>query len=192
MSTFFINSVKKMCLLTVSIMAFSTAYISQTYAQTTYTSQKIEVDQYQKFGEWRYNPHFVPPTLMWWNDRMSMVPVLYISFLPDKIVLDAVTPVWPDTGIIFYLKDKKRETSGLNLTLQRRDKEHCFYSATIYGADRQNFINSFVTSHKARIITPSSYSQSLSLKHVDEAMQLVLSSNPGLGLTLPNSISNTK
>lgn len=30
----------------------------------------------QKFGEWDYLTQWNPPTLMWWNRRMDMVPVL--------------------------------------------------------------------------------------------------------------------
>lgn len=139
---------------------------------------------FPQYGEWRYNPQSNPPTLLWWNTRMDMVPVLSISFLPDRIVLDATTPVWPDTGIIFYIKDQSNKL-GLNLTLQKKTNQKCYYSATIYGSDRQAFINDLVTSRKARLITPSSYSQSLSLKHVYQAMHDLLSMHPNLHLTLP-------
>lgn len=139
---------------------------------------------FPQYGEWRYNPQGNPPTLLWWNTRMDMVPALYISFLPDRIVIDAITPVWPDTGIIFYIKDQS-DKLGLNLTLQQKTDKNCYYRATIYGADRQIFVNDLVTSRKARLITPSSYSQSLSLKHVYQAMHDLLSTHPNLHLTLP-------
>lgn len=117
-----------------------------------------------------------------------MVPVLYISFMPDKIVLQAITPLWRDTGILFYIKDKQ-EKQGINLTLDNRSKTNCTYIATLYGQDRQDFLKNLVTSRKARLITPSSYSQSLSLKHVDQAMQKMLADHPELHLSFPSSHS---
>ncbi|MDI2113211.1 hypothetical protein [Commensalibacter nepenthis] len=165
--------------LSVSAHAVST---SSSVSQTQ--NGEISPLSYPQYGEWRYNPQSNPPRLMWWNTRMDMVPVLYIAFLPDRIVLDAVTPVWSDTGIIFYVKDKS-EKLGLNLILDHKTDKNCFYRATIYGQDRQAFLNDLVTSRKARLITPSSYSQSLSLRHVYQAMEVMLSSHPDLDLTLP-------
>lgn len=157
-----------------------------TIFSETPTSQK-EADSLKtaiKFNEWHYYPLSNPPTLMWWNDRMAeAAPVLYISFTPEKITLNAMTPLWPNTGIIFYLNDKT-EKQGVNLILQKRDQKHCYYSATIDFENRQNFVNNLVTSRKARLITPIS-SQSLSLKQMDAAMQLLLSKHPELKLSLP-------
>ncbi|CAI3950441.1 unnamed protein product [Commensalibacter communis] len=169
---------------TCSAFSVSAHAVSSSPSDSQMQNGAISPLSYPKYGEWRYNPQSNPPTLMWWNTRMDMVPVLYISFLPDRIVLDAVTPVWPDTGIIFYIKDKS-EKLGLNLILDHKTIKNCFYRATIYGQDRQAFLNDLVTSRKARLITPSSYSQSLSLRHVYQAMQLMLSSHPDLRLSLP-------
>lgn len=179
---------KMIGLLTTCALALSTVSLSTVDAKSA-SSQASPPPElaYPQYGEWRYNPQGNPPTLMWWNERMPMVPVLYISFLPNQIILNAVTPVWPDTGIVFYIKDQS-DKLGLNLTLLKRTDKNNFYQAIIYGAkDEQDFINNLVTSRKARLITPSSYSQSLSLKHVYDAMTVIISNHPDLHFTLPNT-----
>ncbi|CAI3935008.1 MULTISPECIES: hypothetical protein [Commensalibacter] len=184
----FINRCNMVGLLTASLVTFSVtssagAIMPQPSSDTQMT--KSNPLSYPQYGEWRYNPQSNPPTLMWWNTRMdNAVPVLYISFLPNRIIIDAITPVWPDTGIIFYIKDKT-DKLGLNLTLHNKTEKNCYYRAIIYGPDRQSFLNDLVTSRKARLITPSSYSQSLSLKQVYQAMHDMLSMHPDLRLTLP-------
>jgi len=115
-------------------------------------------------------------------------PILYISFSAEKITLNAVTPLWPNTGIIFYLNDKT-EKQGINLILQKRDQENCYYSATIDLENRQKFVNNLVTVRKARLITPIS-SQSLSLKQVNQAMQLIITTHPEINLTLPSTTAS--
>lgn len=180
----FLHLWKNIALLMFGLFVCSVGYYLNASAATATPEQSPP--KYQQFGEWRYTPQSSVPTLMWWNQRMPMVPVLYISFLPDRIILNATTPVWPDTGIIFYIR-QGTDKLGLNLTLKSKDQEHCYYSATIYGKERQVFVNKLVTLHKARLITPSSYSQSLSLKHVYRAMQVLLSSHPKLQLTLPDA-----
>ncbi|CAK7193454.1 hypothetical protein COMNV_01669 [Commensalibacter sp. Nvir] len=157
--------------------------LKQIYAQNNSLSPII-LKQSKQFGEWKDLAQQQTPTLMWWNERMPMVPVLYILFYPQKIILNAISPLWPDTGILFYIKDKT-EKLGINLILDYKDNQNSYYTAVIYGNDRQNFVNNLVTSHKARLITPSSYSQSLSLKHVDQAMQYMIVNNPQLNLTFP-------
>ncbi len=141
-----------------------------------------------KFGEWSYYPQSNPPTLMWWNERMSQnAPILYISFFANKITFNVTTPLWPNTGIIFYLKDKT-EKQAVNLILQKRDQNHCYYSAIIDYENRQNFINNFVTSRKARLITPIS-SHSLSLKQIDKAIQFLLKTHPEINLSQSQDIT---
>lgn len=171
------------CVFALSIVPTITVSAKNTSSQTSPAPELA----YPKYGEWRYNPQSNPPTLMWWNERMPMVPVLYISFLPNQIILNAVTPNWPDTGIIFYIKNQS-DKLGQNLTLLKKTNKNNFYQAIIYGAkDQQDFINDLVSSRKARLITPSSYSQSLSLKHVYDAMTAIISSHPDLHFTLPNT-----
>lgn len=185
----FISRWKMISLLMAGFVTFSATSSAGAILPISSSNAPIQSDQpnplsFPKYGEWRYNPQSNPPTLMWWNTRMDMVPVLYISFLPDRIVIDAITPVWPDTGIVFYIKDQS-DKLGLNLTLQQKTEKNCYYRATIYGPDQQNFLNDLVTSRKARLITPSSYSQSLSLRHVYQAMHEILSTHPNIHLTLP-------
>lgn len=183
----FFDRWKTIGLLTACVLAVSTASITTASAKPSSHTNQNPALSYPKYGEWRYNPQSNPPTLMWWNERMPMVPVLYISFLPNQIILNAVTPNWPDTGIIFYIKDQN-DKLGQNLTLLKKTNKNNFYQAIIYGAqDQQNFINELVTSRKARLITPSSYSQSLSLKHIYDAMTTIISNHPDLHFTLPDT-----
>lgn len=184
-------SLSKTCqLFVLGVSLFTTSYSVTTYSETLKT-QKItqQTSENIKFGEWLYYPQSNPPTLAWWNERMSRAaPILYISFSAEKITLNAVTPLWPNTGIIFYLNDKT-EKQGINLILQKRDQENCYYSATIDLENRQKFVNNLVTVRKARLITPIS-SQSLSLKQVNQAMQLIITTHPEINLILPSTTAS--
>lgn len=185
------NRLLKPTMLSLSLIATTPIVTHQAFAQPLITTAQ-QAEKFIQFNEWRYIRHANPPTLMWWNERMSKtVPTLYLVFTPDKIILNAVTPIWPDTGILFYIKDKS-EKQGINLTLLKKDQQHNYYSATIDTANRQKFINNLVTSRKARLITPSSYSQSLSLKKVDQAVQFLSNAHPRLRLTLPQAIRSSR
>ncbi len=148
-------------------------------------SQSIEVNQsqpaaitYLKYGEWVTSPQWNPPSIMWRNNRMQPDgPSLYICFLPDRIYLYSIAYRDIDThhidpSIILYIKDK-HDKLAINLSLKNKNDKEAYYNASIYGTDRDNFVQLLTTSRKARLILPSAYSQTISLHHVSEALRFL-------------------